>query len=545
MANKFEIHIVALDRATAVVRQVSRALNRITAPVSRLKASMRSLSAELGLDRIGKGLVDVGRNALDVTRIFTGMLTPLSALLGFSTVAGIIGLGKAWATAGWNVTSAAKAIGESIPKLQAFQGAGKLVGIEVEATNASLGALMNTLQDARFGRNATALQMMNQLGVKFRLTKDGAVDVVRSFEDIARAVANPKIARNPAVQGLLARTFGIEQMLPLLRQGPAGINKLMEAVRKSGYVMDETATRHAAELQQKLFLLDLTATGLRNTIGDRLTPVVGPLVERLTQWVQANRDLIATKVADAVDALSRALASINWGGIVDGTQAFIGSVQKAVDFVGGWQNALLILVGIMNAQAILAVLNLTKAVWGLGAAFTGTMLKGIGSFALALSASVIGPVAAAEAAVGGLAGALTIAATALGALGFAAAGALAGGALGWLISKATEGNVVGDKIGSGIAKTLAFFGNDEAQAAVNATEGGTTPAGRGPVAASPYRKPAASASSAPAAAPPGTEPTRIELTLRGLPQGVAAVMTSGSTPVNLRIGDAMPTELTP
>lgn len=541
MANKFEIAIVAVDRATAVVRKVSQALNRITAPVSRLKASMRSLSAELGLDRIGKGLMGIGQHARNITQRFSAMLTPLSALLGFSTLAGVGVLAKKFAEFAWGVVQASKATGVAVPKLQALDGAGKLLGISAETTNASLAQMMNTLQDARFGRNQTALTMLRQLGVGFRLTKDGAVDVVRSFDDIARAIANPKIANNPATQNLIARTFGLEQMLPLLRQGPAAINKLMDAVKASGYVMGEAATKRATDFQQSLWLLDITATGLRNTIGDKLIPIFGPMVEKLTAWVAANRDLVASKVAEVASGFAAALRSIDWGAVVGGVKEFIAGAKSAVEFVGGWGNAMKALIVLMNAGAIVAVLNLTRSVIGLGAALTGTLLKGLASTGIALAGTIIGPAAAAEAAVSGLAGALMTAGAALGALGTLLAVGGIGAIAGTLISKAAEGTKVGDTIGAGVAKTLAFFGNDEARASVERMNGSTTPlAGASPAAAaSPYKKPPPASPAAAGAATAGNEPTRIELILRGLPQGTGAVVTGGA-PVALRIGDAMP-----
>lgn len=285
MANKFEITISAVDRATAVVRNVNRALAKITAPISRIKASMRSLSAELGIDKIGKGLMGVGHATMDVTERLNGMLTPLTALLGVSTLAGILEQGKAWAMVAWNITEASQATNVAVSRLMGLDGAAKLFGIDVHTTNASLAQFGTTLEDALFGRNQGALAMLRQLGVGFRKTKDGAIDVAASFNDIARAISSPKIANNAPVQKLIASAFGLDAMLPLLRQGPDAVKRLTDQVKASGYVMNEAATNQAAGFQKSLFLLDVTAEGLRNTIGSKLIPIMGPMIERLTTWI--------------------------------------------------------------------------------------------------------------------------------------------------------------------------------------------------------------------------------------------------------------------
>lgn len=548
MANKFEITISAVDRATAVVRNVNRALAQVTAPITRLKSSLRSLSAELGLDKIGKGLQGVGRATMDVTQRLNGMLTPLTALLGFSTLAGILEQGHAWAMVAWNITMAAQATNVAIPRLQQLDGVGKLLGVDVQTTNSSLMQFGSTLEDALYGRNQTALAMLRQLGVGFHRTKEGAIDVAASFNDMARAISNPKIAANAPVQNLIARTFGLEAMLPVLRQGPDAIKRLTDAVQASGYVMDEAAVKQGAHFQMSLQLLNITAQGLRNTIGNALIPIMGPMVERMTAWIAANRQLIASKIAEAVDSIAKAIDRVNWSGIVGGTESFVKSIQKAVDFVGGWRNALILLIGIMNAGTILSVLNLTMAVTKLSFAIGSTAITAVGSFGAALTAGIVTPAA--------------LAVTALGSIGTAAiallnvlaplfmAGSLGYG-IGTIISKLTEGTKVGDAIGSGVAHTLAFFGNDEAQASVDRMNGTSAPGGGGaPAAPSPYGKttaaptggakdPSSSASSG------GGDATRIDLFIQGLPAGARAIVSGGDAAVNLRIGSAMPTMGTP
>ena len=451
MANKFEIIISATDRATAVVRNVNRAISRLTAPITNLQASGKALSRELGLDKIGKGLVDTGRAAQDVGRNLSSIVAPLTAIVGASSIAGVLEFGRAWATAGYQIAQAAHNANMGTSQLQGLQGAARLTGVPVEALDHSLAQLGTTLEDALYGRNQEARVMLQQLGVGFHRTKNGAVDVAASFNDIARAISNPKIANNAPVQRLIASMFGLEQLLPMMREGPEALKRLTDQVQASGAVMSGPAVQRATEFRKQLWMLDLTAQGLRNSIGDKLIPIMAPMVERMTAWIQANRELIATKVAEVVDGVSRALSSIDWNGVVAGVKAFGDGVQRVVNWLGGWQNAGIALLAVMNAPLIAALVTLTTSVTGLGIAIGGTLIKVIWSLGAALTGGIVAPGTAAVGMMGALeTGALSLVGV-LGKLGAVAAAGAAGYGVGTLISKMIEGTKAGDVVGAGAA----------------------------------------------------------------------------------------------
>ena len=67
-----------------------------------------------------------------------------------------------------------------------------------------------------------------------------------------------------------------------------------------GGEMSGPALAAADEFQVHLLLLQTAVGGLKNSIGSALIPVLQPLVDQLTDWISANRELIATKVAGNV-----------------------------------------------------------------------------------------------------------------------------------------------------------------------------------------------------------------------------------------------------
>ncbi|MDP1069653.1 hypothetical protein, partial [Klebsiella pneumoniae] len=60
MANTFTITISAVDKASATVRKVNDSVSRMTRPFEEVGKSFKSLGRELGFERIGKNLTNIG-----------------------------------------------------------------------------------------------------------------------------------------------------------------------------------------------------------------------------------------------------------------------------------------------------------------------------------------------------------------------------------------------------------------------------------------------------------------------------------------------------
>lgn len=373
--NVFTITISAVDKATATVRKVNDNVDRLTRPFNQVGKSFKSLGRELGFDKIGKNLGNIGREAAGAARGITSIVAPMAAITGVGSVAGIAALATNWAKLGRSIDNSARGIGISSSQLQSFQGAAKLVGIDSESTTGSLESLATTMQDARWGRNQGALMLLNKLGIGLKRTKDGANDVVGEYKAIADAIAKEA---NPQVQALIANNLGLGNMLPFLREGSAGIERYEQMVKRLGYTMGNDAVERSKEFAQSLAGLELAADGTKNAIGDALIPVMKPLVDEFATWLATNRELIATDVAGWVKSFAGWLQSIDWKSVGDGMTSFLQDIKDTVDWLGGWKNAAILVAVAMNAQLIVSVLSLggQLAKAGIGVlSFVGTLWK--------------------------------------------------------------------------------------------------------------------------------------------------------------------------
>lgn len=419
MANTFTITINAVDKASATVRKVNDSVSRMTRPFEEVGKSFKSLGRELGFERIGKNLTNIGREAGGAARSIGNIVAPMAAITGIGSVAGVAALAVNWAKLGRSIDNSAHGIGISSGQLQTFQGAAKMVGIDTELATGSLNSLATTMQDAQWGRNQGALLMLNKLGIGLKKAKDGSWDVVGEYKAIANAIASQK---SPQVQALIANNLGLGGMLPFLREGAAGIERYEATVKRLGYVMSDDAVQRGKEFSQSLAGLNIVIDGTKNSIGDKLIPVMKPLVDQFTNWLAVNRDLIASDIGEWAKGFAVWINKVEWKKIGDGIINFGKGVGKVVEWLGGWANAAILVIGVMNAGLIGSVISLgvTLVRGGAGVVAFTKLLLGWEAAAIAAGAAT-GTAGAVGAGAGASVGAVGIGATlAAGGVGLAA-----------------------------------------------------------------------------------------------------------------------------
>lgn len=398
MANVFTITIFAADKATATMRAINKQMAGMARPLTDLGRHAKAFAKEAGFDRVAKGFKEVGKATREASDRVKEFIAPLAALTGAATIAGLAALAVGFGNMGFELKEASASIGIGTSQLQGFRAAAGMVGIDARTLDGGLRQLGDTMEDAIYGRNQDALVIFNKLGIHLRKTKDGAMDTASAFTDLSKAIAGQK---SPQVQAVIARSLGVESLLPILRQGPAAIAKYIAAFKAAGAEMSPQQIATSDKFHEQLAYLKMQMDGLKITIASKLMPVLTPLLESFGKWATANRQVIASNIAQAAQGLADALRQIDWKQVGQGLLAFGQGVKQVVDLMGGWKNAMIGVVLFMNAGAILSIFNLSKAVFGLGFAFARVGV-GLGLFALSGVAKLLG-FGGAAAKMGGLA----------------------------------------------------------------------------------------------------------------------------------------------
>lgn len=432
--NNFAFTISAIDKSTATVRKINNSISKLTRPVDQLARSSKALGRELGFQRMAKSIGGVTRNARSAVAEMTKFGAPILAIVGGGSLLGIAALANEWAHLGAEVSRTSRTLGVSAGELQALRGAAQVAGVSSSELTSGLKSVGDTLEDALYGRNQTAAAVLNKLGIGIHKTATGAIDSTRALGDLADAISHIKSAQ---VQGVVARTFGVEALLPMLVKGRAGIEAYEKKVAALGGVMSQEQVDRAQRFGVALSYLNIATTGLKNTIGDALIPALQPLVEDLTTWIAANRELIAARVAKWAQDFAKWVRDIDFRQILDGIGRTITKIGEFVDAIGGWK-AVAIGVGLVMAGPLL--LSITNIGLGLGGLALQTIPLAIKGFGLLASA-----MGGAEGTAGGLLTKLGL----IGKLGAVGAAGAAGYGLGSLFNWGFE-KITGTSVGSAI-----------------------------------------------------------------------------------------------
>jgi hypothetical protein len=312
VANKFEVQIVALDRFTKTFRDLNNRASKTARPLVNVQRQIGALAREAHLDKVAKGLGRVSDAAVTVGRTLGVSLGPLESILGMGAAGGIIGavgaagiaamsLGARFAAAGFEVSRTSQLIGVSERDLQRYRGAARLAKVDEDAMTQSMANLGTTLQDARFGRNVTALQMLGKFGLGIHTDSQGVIDTVKTWRELSDVLHN---VADPHVRQVIADAFGIRESLPLLTQGAKAMEDLGDQAEKSGTVKGKQALQWSNDFTESLNRMQEAIRGVSDSLGARMVPsltrAMDVVTNRLTEshtnpvkaWWGFNEDAI-------------------------------------------------------------------------------------------------------------------------------------------------------------------------------------------------------------------------------------------------------------
>lgn len=314
----------------------------------------------------------IGRTK-EVGRTFGRMKTQLTGAFRAGAIAATIyggavfGVAKSTAALGDEVAKTADKLGIGTAELQELRYAGERAGLSVSDIDKSLEKMQKNLGEAMTGTGA-AKDALDQLGLSAAdLTKMKPEEALGLIADKMQGVGTQ--AERAAIANDIFGRSGIG-MLNMLRDGSAGLTQLREDARKTGYVMSEEAARQSEAFNDALLDAELSAKGVKNTIGAALLPVTTGLMKQFSSWVQNNNSQIKTWGNSFGEFAERALPVLK--DVVVGvgriSTKLWGTISLVSDMVGGWQNFGMIIGGVFAAKTILSVGAFVGSVFKLGTA---------------------------------------------------------------------------------------------------------------------------------------------------------------------------------
>lgn len=365
--NKYSVQvaIIGADRTAAAFNSVNRRWAAMWAQSRQLGASLGSVGRAIGFPQLVRGFTGVGNAVVGLTQRVRALLGPWAALgVAGGVWAAARALG-AFARIGDSLSDAATRIGTTAQKLGELRFMADMMGGSAEGLDGALGRMNKNLANAATGKNDNAAALYRRLGISMRDSKGQIRSVIDILPQLAAAFEKNT---NPAVRHAMALALGGEEMvqlIPVLSQGRAAVERWIAESRRAGTMTEQQAAA-AAALANANKRLNWSFEGLRNAIGGRLAPIITPMLARLTDWIDANRELIAQRVELVAQRFAEWLGRIDFDKVISGIGDFLSGIESAVAFVGGWENALIGLAVVMNGALIASIISVIGAVAKLG-----------------------------------------------------------------------------------------------------------------------------------------------------------------------------------
>ncbi|MBI4815177.1 MAG: hypothetical protein HY791_02890 [Deltaproteobacteria bacterium] len=192
-------------------------------------------------------------------------------------------------SAGDAADDTSKRLGVTAEELQELQYAANRANVSNEGLVESLKAMQNAQSAATSGSKAQ-LEAFRRVGISGK-------DLLKSTPELLDLVADGlnKLKRDSDKTAISMDLFGRggSALIPLLKEGSAGIDEMRARARELGFVLSNEVAEQAGELDDSINDLGLRLTGLGRQMASALFPRMRELVKRLETWLKKNKELIA------------------------------------------------------------------------------------------------------------------------------------------------------------------------------------------------------------------------------------------------------------
>ncbi len=294
-----------LTRNSWAARQM-RGMRDLGAQTAKLAGNVTGLGT---VSRLAvSGIYSIGVQAVQAAASLATMGAGLSA-------AGLVTMSVQASAAGAALNNMSQRTGIALGQLQRFQYYAGSSGISAETLSGALNKLNSGMALGVAGRNRELASLFRKLGISMT----DARGRVRSLNEVMPLLANAfRNNTNPAEQARMAMALfgraGVD-MIPMLQGGAAGLRELSDRFDQLGGPVSDRQISALAEMDNLWGDLKTSLQSLGLTIAAELVPVMKPVVDGLAVWVGANREWLATSIAEKVGTLVEWLKQIDWSSL--------------------------------------------------------------------------------------------------------------------------------------------------------------------------------------------------------------------------------------
>lgn len=327
---KAAVVITGKDRITAVLGGISRGVKSLGREVSH-EATRISIAGRAIKKALAPDIASVKTIWNGLTRVVKGAAIGVGAAAA-GIVVGAVAATRSYVEMADSLNDLSIRTGASVESIQEWRHVAQLSGSSAEEFDKGLERLSRSIGKMQAGKGGiiakVAPDLAKALG-RTDLTMDQKFSVLVST---LRKVEDP--AKRAAIATALMGNSG-RRLAEISASSADEVSGLRQEARSYGLVTAEGA-QQAAELADAQDRLKASLGGLQVTIIGQLVPAITPMVNKLSQWVAANKNIIASRVGATLEWIVTTLKSVDWAGIGKSIADVYGGIKAATSAIGGF-----------------------------------------------------------------------------------------------------------------------------------------------------------------------------------------------------------------
>lgn len=335
--------------------EAGRALDKLNAKIKTTENRIKALNKIKGLGIGGKF-----GSALGATGMAFGSTIAGATAAGYA----ISHLAEATAKYADDAGEAAQKLGMNANALIQLKYAADDVGTGAETLEKSMAKMQQTLEKGR-GKPPQVFKLLHLDIAKLSRQKPE-----KQLNAIADAFANykGKVSKTAIAMAIFGKSG--KEMVPLLELGSKGLKDYAEEADQLGLTLSDSALKGGDEFMHQHLRIKAVMTGLRNTIGSELMPVVEEFSHALLKFAKENRGQIkewAQTVGKELIAMIPNLLK-NSLELVKSLASMGRTVQSILEPLGGFKTLIGVIVALPYLKAGAAIVTAAASIVQLGLA---------------------------------------------------------------------------------------------------------------------------------------------------------------------------------
>lgn len=260
----------------------------ITAGKAFVTLSLKDLNLAKGLAKLSKDIKAFGRSITDIGKKLS--------IMGSAIAAPLVAAAASWARSGAELYKLSQKTNVSTEALSGLQYAAEQLGGSGSAIGGAMQSINSSMAAAKQG-SAAAHVAFARLGLSFRDLQ--GLKPEEQFEMIADRISRIKDPAMQADAAVAALGGSAMELLPMLKQGRAGIEAYRKEAEAMGYVKTEESVKSAFELDKAFRRVTGGITNLTGAIGSALAPLLTAMstcfsgvVNQAREWIKVNKALV-------------------------------------------------------------------------------------------------------------------------------------------------------------------------------------------------------------------------------------------------------------